>query len=242
MSCTKIMFRLDDAHGRFNKESWEKCVGLIEKFGVPGLIGIIPMSLDMSIDYGPQDFNLKTWCQERKVKGWSFAHHGYTHILKEGTAFEIRYSNKGEFISSSYELILNELRIGRALLENIGIETNVFFAPKHSYTTNLLRALKQSGFEVISDGISLFNYWHKGLKFIPQYLSFPNRFLANRVVTICLHPSTMKGEDFEKLEELLRSKDYIPISWGDIVNRKTYKYGWTIIFRILFSLRYRKIL
>lgn len=242
MSLIELTFRLDDAHESFNKSNWDRCVDLIENYASPGLIGVIPLCLDKSIDFGLPNPDFGQWCQDLRSRGWTFAHHGYTHMLRKGRSFSIRYATKGEFNNSSFELIVNELRLGKDLLKKLGIETKVFFAPRHSYSDNLLRALKYMGYEVVSDGVSNFNFHYRGLKFIPQYLSFPNRYLWKRSYTICLHPSTMNELEFNKLEELLTSQQFTPLSWDEIVNRKSRTWHVSWVYRLFYSLRYRRIL
>jgi hypothetical protein len=242
MSLIKLTFRLDDAHENFNRVNWDRCIQLIEQNGVPGLIGVIPLCLDKSIDYGVQHMDFKEWCEECRNRGWTFAHHGYTHILREGRSLLIRYANKGEFTHSSFDLIVHELNVGKALLKNLGIETNVFFAPRHSYSKNLLKALKYTGFEVVSDGISNSNFYFRGVRFIPQYLSFPSQYLFKRSYTICLHPSTMNEFDFTRLEEFLIRKNFVSISWDDILIENTRIYNASLLYRIFYSIRYRRFL
>ena len=79
---------------------------------------------------------------------------GHQHIFISQHKGMVNNRVGSEFAGLSYEKQLEKILAGQKILKEHGIETDVFFAPAHSYDLNTLRALKKAGFKYISDGKS----------------------------------------------------------------------------------------
>ena len=82
-------------------------------------------------------------------------------------------------------------------------EPKIFIAPGHSFDRNTMRALEETGFAYISDGIALYPFKKWGIVWLPQILWRPRKLLFG-MITVALHPNTMTEKDFEKLEKFIK--------------------------------------
>ena len=72
-----------------------------------------------------------------------------------------------EFAGLPYEKQLEKIRKGKDILLAHGINTNVFFAPSHSYDYNTLKALSACGFKYNDDGKSTKIIPRNGIQCVP---------------------------------------------------------------------------
>lgn len=63
-------------------------------------------------------------------------------------------------------------------------------APSHSFDRNTLVALRELGFEAVTDGYGLYPYGLEGLTLVPQLFSTPLH-AGFGVYTLCLHVNSM---------------------------------------------------
>lgn len=183
----KILIRFDDICPTMNWEQWEKAKSLLDEAGATALLGVIPdcQDPDLHIDEERPDF--WEYIKELQKQGYAIAMHGYKHI------FECGHS---EFAGLPYEVQLDKIQKGRAILEEHGIKTDIFFAPAHNYDDNTLRALSACGFKYMSDGLSRKPYLRYGVTLLPcrsgGIPSIPNR---NSHVTAVVHAHEWVRED-----------------------------------------------
>ena len=98
-----------------------------------------------------------------------------------------------------------------------GINPKYFFAPSHTYDDNTLRALKkESDIRIISDTIGLHPYKQVDFFFIPILGGKCSKRVLPGEWTFCLHPSTMKENDFKNLDLFLSSYSKRFISFDDL--------------------------
>ncbi len=151
----KILIRFDDICPTMNWKEWNKATELLEKYNIKPLLGVIPecKDPDLLIDSPREDFwdYLKTLQQ----KGYKLAMHGLYHKFDNECRGIVNNTYHTEFAGHSYEVQFEKIRKGKDILLSHGIETNVFFAPAHSYDLNTIKALGANGFKYMSDGLSI---------------------------------------------------------------------------------------
>ncbi len=199
------LLRLDDMSAHRDVEKWERMYALVKKYDVKPIFGIIPDNQDPQLLAYPKDEEfwdrVKLWIAE----GWTPAMHGYQHVFDSACGGSNPVNDYSEFAGISYEEQAARIRAGYAILKEQGIDTEIFFAPAHTYDKNTLRALKAcTDIRVISDTIGNRVYYKDGMYYLPQQ-SGVVRELPFRLVTFCYHPNIMKDEDFAVLENFLKA-------------------------------------
>lgn len=212
--------RLDDAAVRMNTKNWDAMERLLDEYNIKSLVGVIPHCEDQEmLQYQPDDSfwdRVHLW----EKKGWTIALHGYNHIYCTDEGGINPVNRKSEFAGLTLEEQKTKIRLGIEVFRQHGIETNVFFAPAHTFDENTIEALKaESNIRIISDTIANKPYQKYGMTFVPQQSGNVRR-LPFEVVTFCYHPNTMKDPDYKKLEEFLSKFGTKFVDFGDVCNTK----------------------
>ena len=156
------------------------------------------------IDTADCDF----WTKAKKweQKGWAIALHGYDHcfISDAGMSGLNPLWERSEFAGVPLDVQKEKIRKGVEVFRANGIEPKYFFAPAHTYDEyTLLALLEESNIRIISDTIATMPYPKDDFIFIPQLGGRCSEMALSGVWTFCLHPSTMKDEDFKATENFL---------------------------------------
>ena len=162
-----ITFRMDDICPQMNMSKFMKYKQLFDDYGVKPLLGIVPdnQAPKLAVDQAwPGFWELKRQLQDY---GWSIAQHGYQHVYCSRHPGLITSRPLSEFAGLPYAEQYQKIELGRTILQEQGIKTDIFMAPGHSFDTTTLQALKDCGFIYVTDGHSSWPYVYKGIKFIP---------------------------------------------------------------------------
>ena len=151
----KILIRFDDICPTMDWDQWERAMTIMNKYNVKPLIGVIPDCQDkeLMIDIPRKDF--WEYIRYLQSQGFSIAMHGYNHVFDTKTRGIINDRFCSEFAGHSYEEQYEKIRKGKEILVRHGIDTDVFFAPAHSYNEITLKALAANGFRYVFDGKSI---------------------------------------------------------------------------------------
>lgn len=162
-----ILIRFDDICPTMNWAEWERADEVMRKYNVKPLIGVIPDSQDpdLMIDSPRADF--WDFIKELQRDGYTVAMHGYHHVFDSNVRGIVNTSAKSEYAGNSYQEQFEKIKNGKKQLLSHGIETNIFFAPAHSYDENTLKALAANGFKYVSDGKSRKPFYRHGILCIP---------------------------------------------------------------------------
>jgi hypothetical protein len=199
-------FRLDDLCPEMDKDKYLTCLEIFQKHSVTPLVGIIPENRDAGLKRSPVDNGF--WQTITRLSGEKkivIAQHGLFHLYvksKKAWHYKYRIGTNTEFAGLPYQVQLEKITLGRKLLAEHGIATDIFMPPNHSFDRETLRALRSAGFRYLSDGIGLFPYCREGIQFLPQISGKPRRLPCGST-TICLHPNTMNAMDFDRLDRFL---------------------------------------
>jgi len=209
MSATYI-FRLDDITPSMDWDRFWALMQLFRRHGIKPLLGIVPDNRDPNLNR--RNSHPRFWETMRDLvesDSIDIAQHGYQHILVHrpkaallGPAVGIR-KEVSEFAGDTYTDQAFRISEGQKILRRQGLTARIWMAPNHSYDQNTLKALRDNGFTAVSDGVALFPFSSKGLRFVPQ-TSWRPRWMPMGVHTICLHTNTITPTHIKQLRVFLR--------------------------------------
>lgn len=203
------IIRLDDASEYMDVKKWDRIENLLDKYSIKPLVGVIPNNNDPSmVNYYVKNKYFWEKVKRWQNKGWEIALHGYSHVYttKQGGVNPVNFES--EFAGVPLNEQVEKIKKGINIFEEHNINTEVFFAPSHTFDLNTLEALRvSSNIRIISDTISNDVYKKEGFYFIPQQ-SGKVRRLPFKLTTFCYHPNSMKNEDFVLLESFLKKNSH----------------------------------
>lgn len=212
----KIAVRLDDITSTMDWERFERLEGLLDRYGIVPLLGVVPDNQDENLKRGTPHpefgMKLKSWQQ----KGWILAMHGWRHLYttQKGGLFPLNHF--GEFAGVAPNKQREMVRDGRKKLQEMGIETKIFMAPGHSYDRWTIEALKEEGFRFITDGFGSEPYFWRGITFLPIAVQ-RNKDIQKPAgyTTLVFHPNSMNEADFAEAEKIFGQYQESFIGYGE---------------------------
>mgnify|MGYP001099219732 CR=1 FL=1 len=217
----KYLIRLDDACPTQKRENWEKIEEILKKYEIKPIVAVIPDCQDEKLKYEkPMEYfweKIKEW----KNNGWAIAMHGYQHLYFETKAFSfVPFHKKSEFVGLPYEIQAEKIKKAWEIFLKAKIKPKIWVAPSHSFDKNTLLVLKNyTEISIISDCFAFDVFFHEDFYFIPQQL-WKFKLMPFGLWTICLHPNTMKEDEFEKLEFWLKKYKNFFIGFDEINFKK----------------------
>jgi predicted deacetylase len=205
----RYIFRLDDITPGMQWGKFWALLSLLHAHNIKPLLGIVPDNQDPSLEVSSPRHDF--WAVMRQLQEEDrvdFAQHGYQHTLypTPGAAMlgpDLGIKEMSEFAGFPHEIQRQKIKNGREILQRNGIHTSAWMAPNHTFDHNTLTALRQEGFQSITDGIALFPYSTHGLIFIPQQ-SWNPRWMPCGVQTICFHTNEITPGAVRSLRHFLR--------------------------------------
>lgn len=189
---------------------WDRFSQIMELFtvhGIRSIIGVIPENRDPEMLRLPEHPNFWSDIRKHSDEGHIIAQHGYQHRYETSNGGMLNINEKSEFAGLPYDTQLRKIRHGNQILEkHIAKKVTWWMAPAHSFDQNTCRALVASGFTHITDGIALFPFKKHGLTWIPQQL-WKARPMPFGVWTICIHPNTLRDEEFELIRQFVETRN-----------------------------------
>lgn len=227
----KIAVRLDDITPDMDWERFFKFKALLDRYQVKPLIGVVPDNRDENLVKIKQDKVEKEipedfwkYVKHLQREGWVVAMHGYQHVYstKKGGIFPL--NNFSEFAGISFERQKEMLTEGKKVLTQKGIETDIFMAPAHSYDKKTLKALKETGFNILTDGFGDLPYEWKEMKFYPISFQLSRVFKKkNGYSTMVVHTDTVSDEDLERYESYFMKPNAEWISYKEYLKQEPVK-------------------
>lgn len=239
----KIAVRLDDITPDMDWDNFDRMECLLDQYDVAPLLGIVPENQDLNLRKNEPAENFEACIKEWEKKGWSFALHGWHHLYTTGKGGLFPLNHFSEFAGVPRETQREMIEDGKERLANMGVQTNIFMAPAHSYDRNTLKALKEAGFAYVTDGFGSMPYEWKGLTFLPiAFLKSKDIEKKQGYTTLVFHTNTMTEQDFADFEKLLKThktdfvsyKEYIrvPAKKRSVVGRMK-EYSMAVLKRFL---------
>lgn len=238
---TRYLMRLDDASEYMDVVKWERMERLLDRYKVLPIVGIIPDNQDKSLtEKYERDFSFWEKADRWIKKGWAPALHGCEHryVTNEGGINPINH--KSEFAGLPYEKQAEKMERGWKLLKEHGIESEIFFAPAHTFDWNTLKAIKNTtNIRIISDTIATDIYKEGAFWFIPQQSGRVRKIgWPCKLVTFCYHPNTMGDADYKILEDFLgkNGKQFVAFEQSLLKSRKFGMLDW-MLRKVVFVMR-----
>ena len=209
-----ITIRIDDVCPTMDWEAFARFSALLDKYGIKPLIGVVPDNQDPCLDAGDKrnkafddPAGYAAWLKRLTDKGWIVAMHGVHHVYttQSGGLFPMNHFSEfaGVELKDQYHLI----RHGLVCLRKLGIKTDIFMAPGHSFDKNTLRVLRRFGFRYITDGYGNFPYERLSFTFLPiSFLRKAELKGEDGITTFVVHPAEMSDKDFEEYEDLFENR------------------------------------
>ena len=198
----QCMIRLDDITPDMDWEKFNRAEQIFDRYGICPLLGIVPDNRDSKLHYQEKNGDFLQRIKICLDKGWSVAQHGTYHVYETKDSGLLGLNNNSEYAGLPYEVQFKKLKAGRDILQANNIWTNIFMAPGHTYDADTIKALKECGFEVVTDGLYSKPYRDQGLLFVPCRMT--GNYKIKGIDTVCLHTNLMNDEDFRELEEFCK--------------------------------------
>ena len=212
----KIAVRMDDITPDMNWENFYFFLNLFEEAGITPLLGIVPENRDENLKCEAPHKDFYRLMDELKQKGYCFAMHGCFHLYttKCGGSFPLNHFS--EFAGHSFEKQRKMLAFGKEKLKEYGIETDIFMAPAHSYDKNTLKALKELGFDRMTDGFGKKPYRSRGMVFYPISFRLSSSLKKKKgMTTMVIHANTVTEADKKRYRRIFREYGEDMISYSE---------------------------
>ncbi len=222
----KITVRLDDITATMNWKNFRRMEELLDEYHIAPLLGIVPDNRDEKLMTDPPHPRYADKIREWQEKGWTLAMHGMYHryTTRNGGMFPL--NSYGEFGGVAIEKQEEMILAGKKRLKEMGITTEVFMAPAHSYDGATLKALQKGGFRYITDGFGKDPYRYKGMIFLPiAFMRERDIQKKNGYTTLVFHTNTMKEADFTRAGEIFREYEADFIPYSDYLQAEAVKRG-----------------
>lgn len=167
MGNRKILIRFDDICPTMNYVQFQKALTIMQQYDVKPLLGVIPDCQDQELQIEKAHDDFWEYMRSLQKKGYKLAMHGYQHVYDNKYRGVVNMGCRSEFAGHSYKEQLEKIEKGKEILHQHGIDTDIFFAPAHSYDWCTLRALAECGFKYVSDGMSRKPIIRYGITSIP---------------------------------------------------------------------------
>lgn len=211
----KYIFRLDDISENMDCNNFFLLKSIFDNYGVKPVIGVIPNNEDDELLSHPKcDFDFWKEIKSLQDKGWSIALHGYNHKYLTNDSGILDINNRSEFAGVPYKVQNQKILEGKQIFKKNQIEIDAFMAPAHSFDENTLKALINNDIKVITDGYTIYPYYHKDILFVPQLLSTPRK-MPFGIYTWCLHSNNMVKESIDKVERFIEENEKDIISFNN---------------------------
>lgn len=216
---TKILVRFDDICPTMDFYQFKRATDLLDKYGVKPLIGIIPDCKDPDLKIDTMNENYWSFVKDLQMKGYTIAMHGYQHVFDSHHKGLVVNRIGSEFAGHSLVTQAEKIKRGKEILLTHGIDTDIFFAPAHSYDKNTLKALTANGFKYMSDGKSCRPYKWYGIKLLPDRDSGCPRIRRRNLYTAVFHAHEWVKSDksyaYKDLENLLSHHRDKIVTWDE---------------------------
>lgn len=222
-----IAIRIDDITPDMDWEKFQTFKGILDGLGIKPLIGVVPDNKDGNLHRMKAVDDFWKYIKELQDAGWCIAMHGYQHIYTTSKGGLFPLNRFSEFAGISLSEQSKMIKRGVEILKRHGIETEIFMAPAHSYDKNTLKALRESGFNKITDGFGNKPYRRNEMTFYPiSFMVSRSLKKKNGVTTIVVHTNEISDAGMRNYEELLQRHRDSLISYGDFLAMKSVDRGF----------------
>ena len=213
-----IAFRMDDITPGMDWDRFNKARNIFEKYNVKPLLGVVPDNQDEKLEICTANQSFWDILQELEKDGWVMSQHGFVHVYDSADGGLLKLRPKSEFAGLPFDIQKAKLEKGFEILKTKGVTCKVFMAPGHTFDRNTLKALKELGFEFVTDGLSDEAYRYDDMIFIPSKNSRPK--CRRGIDTVCLHVNEMEDEDFEELDQFIKNHRDVVVDFSQLMKKE----------------------
>jgi predicted deacetylase len=195
---TRYLLRLDDACPTWDGARWERVLGLAAQHGVRPILGVLPDNQDPDLIRGEEDAAFWPRMRALAAAGATMALHGYRHLAEHRGGGLLPLHEWTEFAGAPLDTQRAWIAAGLELLRAQGLEPELWIGPRHGQDRNTLRALREVGIGVVSDGFAPVPYRRAGAVWLPQQL-WAAREKGPGLWTILIHPNTATDAEIDAL-------------------------------------------
>jgi len=199
----RYLLRVDDLCPTVKHEPWLRLSALIAEFDLKPILAVVPDNRDRELCISECDQSF--WQQVRDLQhaGAAIALHGYQHRAESRARSLVPLHRKSEFAGVSAFIQRTWIRLGLEILRMHGLDPTIWSAPRHGFDRNTLKALREEGINLLSDGFARRPFLRGGLTWIPQQLWGPVEKRTG-LWTICLHVNTITARQFDEFAAFVR--------------------------------------
>jgi predicted deacetylase len=235
----QYLLRFDDLCPTMEWERWERFLPLIAEFGIRPILAVVPDNRDRELERSAPDPEFWSRMRAMEAAGATVGLHGYRHLCVSRGRSLVPLHRETEFAGVPEETQAAWIREGLAILRGHGLSPRIWVAPRHGTNRATLRALREEGIGLVSDGFGRAPLLRDGLTWIPQQLWEPVE-KPNGLWTICVHSNTAPDSLVGKLRVFLGEHagqftsvdrvvaEFTPQEFG-LTDRL---YGWCTLFRM----------
>lgn len=203
----KTAIRLDDITPDMDYTRFNRVREILKKAGIAPLAGVVPFNKDETLHFEEEHDDFVTLLSDLKLDGWCFALHGFNHVYTTKRCGLFPLNNFSEYAGVSYDTQLDMIKRGLIRLKELGITTELFMAPGHSYDNNTLRALRDCNITRMTDGFGSNPYTYKGITFYPIAKRRSDCVSDKEgYTTLVLHTNIMSDDEIDALEKMITEK------------------------------------
>lgn len=229
----KILIRFDDICPTMDFVQFRRATDLLDKYNIKPLIGVIPNCADPDLQINNERGDFWDFLSSLQDKGYTIAMHGYEHIFCSPFRGIVTNRIGSEFAGLPLQQQKDKIKQGKSILQQHGFETDIFFAPAHSYDRNTIKALSACGFKYMSDGKSRRAYVLDGIKMLPCRSAGAANIKGGGYYTSVFHAHEWvrpdKAYDYGNLERTLAKYSQYIVSFSEYCRQPV---GHTTLQRI----------
>jgi predicted deacetylase len=199
----QYLLRFDDLCPTMEHDRWQRCLTLIEEFGLKPILAVIPDNHDTELNLSPPDPEFWPWLRAMEAAGATIALHGYRHLCDSQGESLLSLHRHTEFAGVPEVTQRRWIREGRGILRGQGLNPTIFVAPRHGFDHATLRALRNEGIPLLSDGFARIPFNRGGITWIPQQLWRPVE-KSSGLWTICIHSNFTHASHVDELRAFIR--------------------------------------
>jgi len=198
----QYLLRIDDLCPTMRRTQWQRLAEMIDEFSIRPILAVIPENQDPAL--AVEDPDPGFWRQMRSLEaaGAVIGLHGYRHLCLSRGRSLVPLARVSEFAGVLEETQRIWIHAGCEILRSHGLTPKVWIAPRHGFDHATLRALREEGIGVLTDGLARVPFTQGGLTWIPQQIWSPVE-KSGGLWTICLHPATISEDQLTLLLQFL---------------------------------------
>jgi len=198
----QYLLRIDDLCPTVHRDRWQALEALIKELRLKPILAVVPENRDPELIESTPDPDFWPKMRALESAGAAVGLHGFRHLCLSRGRGLVPIHRTSEFAGVPLATQRSWIREGLALLRSHGLNPRVWVAPRHGFDSNTLKALREQGVSILSDGFAGVPFLRAGMTWIPQQIWEPVEKQTG-LWTICIHPGSMGEEQITALRGFL---------------------------------------